>query len=128
MTSQLEFEVLHRNTRDLGSEEEIGVAFVDISSLYHLNSAEASRMISGYYHLVDRQTISSNIQLSQVNSTDINKLSRGQLKITLTIDKTLTHLRDSSHNNVTTAFEETKQAGQTFGGKKSLVFGAEDED
>jgi hypothetical protein len=45
----------------LGSEELIGVAFVDISSLYHLNSAEASRMISGYYHLVDRAAIENNI-------------------------------------------------------------------
>lgn len=34
-------------------------------------------MISGYYHLVDRAAIENNIQLSQVNSTDLNKLSNG---------------------------------------------------
>lgn len=51
----------HRNVHDLGSEELIGVAFVDISSLYHLNSAEVSRMISGYYHVVDRNNIKSNL-------------------------------------------------------------------
>ena len=60
-TEQLEFEVWHSNSKGLGSEELIGVAFVDISSLYHLNAAEASRMISGYYHLVDKQIITSNI-------------------------------------------------------------------
>ena len=57
--SFLEFEVFNRLTH--GSEELIGVAFVDISSLYLLNSAEASRMISGYYHIVAREAIQSNI-------------------------------------------------------------------
>mgnify|MGYP000957819657 CR=1 FL=1 len=61
-THFLEFEVINRTTS--GNVELLGVAFVDISSLYHLNSAEASRMISGYYHVVDRQAIKSNIQLS----------------------------------------------------------------
>lgn len=74
-THFLEFEVINRNTA--GAVELIGVSFIDISSLYHLNSAEASRMISGYYHVVDRQAIKSNIQLSQVNSSDMNKLSNG---------------------------------------------------
>jgi hypothetical protein len=87
----LQFEVYNRNVHH-GQEELIGVCFVDISSLYHLNSAEASRMISGYYHCIDRQAIRNNTQLSQVNSQDINKISNGQLKITLLIDKTLTHI------------------------------------
>lgn len=58
-------------------DELIGVAFVDISSLYHLNCSEASRMISGYYHIVSREAIQNNLQLSQVNSSDMAKLSNG---------------------------------------------------
>jgi hypothetical protein len=80
-------------------------------------------MISGYYHLVDRQTIQSNIQLSQFNSADINKLSNGQLKLTLTVDKSLSHLRQSQEFTEAIQMSKQIQSMETFGGKKSLEFG-----
>lgn len=89
--SFLEFEVWNRTSQ--GHDQMIGVAFVDISSLYLLNSAEASRMISGYYHIVARDAIQSNVQLSKMNSADLNRLSFGQLKVTLMMDKDLMHIK-----------------------------------
>ncbi len=57
---QLEFEVYHqistKHAKATG-EQLIGVAYVDISPLHYLNSQETSRMISGYYHVVDRSMI-----------------------------------------------------------------------
>ena len=61
----------------------IGIAFVDISSLYLRNSAEASAMISGYYHVVDRNVIRNSMQMTSIDSTAMGNLSQGQLKVTI---------------------------------------------
>lgn len=67
-------------------------------------------MISGYYHCVDRSAITNNIQLSQVNSTDINKLSNGQIKVTLMIDQSLQYMTRAIP-------EPLAVASETFGQK-----------
>lgn len=112
--SFLEFEVWNRSSQ--GGEELMGVAFVDISSLYHLNSAEASRMVSGYYHIVSRDAMKSNMQLSSMNSTDLNKLSFGQLKVTLLMDRELIHLRPEPEVEFK---QSSPQKQATFGGQTS---------
>lgn len=69
---QLEFQVF---TKTVTEPKLIGVAFVDISSLYVRNSAEASAMISGYYHVVDRNVIRNSMQMTSIDSTAMGNLS-----------------------------------------------------
>ena len=71
---QLEFEVLHLQG---GHAVTIGVAYVDISSLQCVQSAMASNMLSGYYHLVDKNVVHNSMQLTAVDSVSLGHLSMG---------------------------------------------------
>ena len=55
----------------------IGVAYVDISPLHYVNASETSRMISGYYHIVDRSMIQNSQQLTNISTTSMGNLSFG---------------------------------------------------
>lgn len=72
---QLEFQVFHQQAQHNGAL--IGTAYVDISSLQCVGSAQASNMISGYYHVVDPNVIRNSVQLTSIDSTSMGHLTQG---------------------------------------------------
>jgi hypothetical protein len=52
-------------------------------------------MISGYYHIVDPNVIRNSLQLTSVDTTALGHLTQGQLKITITTDKSLKDINAS---------------------------------
>lgn len=103
----------------------IGVAYVDISPLHYVNASETSRMISGYYHIVDRHMIQNSQQLTNISTTSMGNLSFGQLKLTISVDRELMHSQQA-RNQIKATFDEPLFASQTFGGQNKLNF--EDEE
>jgi hypothetical protein len=46
-------------------------------------------MISGYYHVVDKNVVQNSMQLTSIDSSAMGHLSNGQLKVTITTDRGL---------------------------------------
>ena len=71
-------------------------------------------MISGYYHVVDRNMIQNSQQLTNITAASMSNFSFGQLKLTINID------RDVMSAEIPR--QENPFVSQTFGGHSKLKF------
>jgi len=79
-------------------------------------------MISGYYHVVDPNVIRNSMQLTSVDSVALGHLTQGQIKVTITTDKSLTEMGSTRGGAPRDMFGSTKNE-HTFGARDSVDFG-----
>lgn len=85
-TQLLEFDVMHAQFEEFQQTKPtlslIGTCYVDFAPLA-LDTSQKENTISGYYHIINKGDVRSSKDLSFMESGQMTKQSKGQLKLTI---------------------------------------------
>ena len=128
-TTLLEFDVMHAQFEGYQQEKPtltlIGTCYVDFAPLA-LDASQKENAISGYYHVINKGDVRSSKDLSFMETNQMSRQSKGQLKVTVRADtdkdgsaiRSTIMFPDADRSRVNQSLAEPLAASQaTFGNR-----------